>query len=602
MVESNTRQAKRTPVTLKVKFKSQTLEQFIERYAVDVSQGGIFIRTKDPQAVGTQMKFEFQLRDGAPLIGGEGTVVWIREFDPARPAIAPGMGVRFDRLADGSVAVLEQILNQKSRLSNPRGAPSRPPSFNETPTRVAQAPMTDEERENTPLPSPIPFHSDADEFPDEAFEEATKVRLFEELVAQTALGSFELPLPAPAGSSPHLSPPSDAGASSPFDDAPGLHPFDPPAATPPFANAREEHEAPATRTLLDAAPPPVAAHAARALSDTGQSRTLLGTAAPVTAPSLHQSSPQLPLEPPRPAPRARESSRPPATAAPLPSDRMPPPQQAAVPRSRVSLLVVALLCVLVAAIALVWLLWVKQPDQAGPVVTTPPTAPATNPPTGAEAGSAVEPPPPPPKTAETTIVAEYPGAKIEVLAADQSGASPFVAKLVEGQRYDVRVSAPTFISSELTVIGGNDPRIAVKLDPKPRALEIKSNPPAAAIFVDNSSTKQVTPATIDLTTAQAGKRLRVIVRRAGFAAQATTIKPEDFTEEPDRMVFVIDAQLARAVIAPPKAQPEPSTEPAGEEPSEPPAEEPKEVAPKPAEDPPAPAPAPASEPAPDWSK
>ena len=68
MVDPNTRQGKRTPVTLKIKFKSETLEQFIERYAIDVSQGGIFIRTKEPLAVGTQMKFEFQLRDASPLI------------------------------------------------------------------------------------------------------------------------------------------------------------------------------------------------------------------------------------------------------------------------------------------------------------------------------------------------------------------------------------------------------------------------------------------------------------------------------------------------------------------------------------------------------
>ena len=34
-MDPNTRQAKRTPVTLKIKFKSATLEEFIERYAVD---------------------------------------------------------------------------------------------------------------------------------------------------------------------------------------------------------------------------------------------------------------------------------------------------------------------------------------------------------------------------------------------------------------------------------------------------------------------------------------------------------------------------------------------------------------------------------------
>src|SRR6187401_44067 len=139
LVDPNTRQGKRTPVTLKIKFKSETLEQFIERYAVDVSQGGIFIRTKEPLAVGTQMRFEFQLRDASPLIAGEGTVVWTRENDPSRPAIAPGMGVRFDRLAEGSQSVLERILAEKAKQAPLRGnaEPTKPPLFTDQRTRVA---------------------------------------------------------------------------------------------------------------------------------------------------------------------------------------------------------------------------------------------------------------------------------------------------------------------------------------------------------------------------------------------------------------------------------------------------------------------------------
>src|SRR5450432_2675595 len=198
LADPNTRQGKRTPVTLKIKFKSETLEQFIERYAVDVSQGGIFIRTKEPLAVGTQMKFEFQLRDASPLIAGEGTVVWTRENDPSRPAIAPGMGVRFDRLAEGSQNVLEKILAEKAKQAPQRGdsATTKPPMFADSPTRVAPAPVqeallggksrTRADSQETPLPKPIPFHSDADEFGAEAFEEATKVRALDELVAQTA--------------------------------------------------------------------------------------------------------------------------------------------------------------------------------------------------------------------------------------------------------------------------------------------------------------------------------------------------------------------------------------------------------------------------------
>ena len=105
----------RTPITLKIKFKSSNLDQFIERYSVDVSRGGIFIRTKEPLPVGTQLRFEFQLQDASSLIAGDGTVVWIREHDPARQGVAPGMGVRFDKLAAESQKVLDRILSEKQK-------------------------------------------------------------------------------------------------------------------------------------------------------------------------------------------------------------------------------------------------------------------------------------------------------------------------------------------------------------------------------------------------------------------------------------------------------------------------------------------------------
>lgn len=105
----------KNPITLKIKFKSNSLDQFIERYSVDVSRGGIFIRTKEPLAVGTPLRFEFQLQDASPLIAGDGTVVWNRAFDPSRQNVAPGMGVRFDKLTTESQAVLERILGEKEK-------------------------------------------------------------------------------------------------------------------------------------------------------------------------------------------------------------------------------------------------------------------------------------------------------------------------------------------------------------------------------------------------------------------------------------------------------------------------------------------------------
>ena len=101
------------PVKLKIKFKSESLGQFVDRYSIDVSRGGIFIRTKNPLEVGTKIKFEFLLQNASPLMDGEGTVVWIREHDPSRKNVAPGMGVRFDVLSPESEKTLQEILRRK---------------------------------------------------------------------------------------------------------------------------------------------------------------------------------------------------------------------------------------------------------------------------------------------------------------------------------------------------------------------------------------------------------------------------------------------------------------------------------------------------------
>lgn len=719
MVDSNTRQAKRTPVTLKVKFKSETLDQFIERYAVDVSQGGIFIRTKEPQPVGTQMKFEFQLRDGAPLIGGEGTVVWIRELDPARPAVAPGMGVRFDRLAEGSNAVLERILNQKSRLTSPsRSTQSKPPAFNEIPTRVAQMPMGDDDRDQTtPLPSPMPFHSDADEFPDEAFEEATKVRSVEELVAQTAMGGSlgamaslsDLPLPPPRqGSSPRIGPAFSGRASSPAVDssrppAPAYQPQhekrgsaaspgnavvgnlasgvidDPPArpedeqslrtlieAVPP--PPRQVADPGAGRTLIDAAPPPPSVLAQAALTSLSPSpmagsaggsasgssagmvpppasaredsrpRALESITSAIT-PSVSVASHAGSIPPPVSAaagrgepPRTREPSRPPATAAPL--SNTPMVARPAQSESKMTMLIVALVCVLAAAVALVWLLVIKQAPETAPAGTTPgsgsaavqpvQTQPGTEPAgatgsagTGSAAGSAGTtgaPVPAASELAETTIEADYPGVNVEVQDSDQRGKAPLVARLTKGKSYTVKVSAPGYVTSELTVIGGNDNKIAVKLDTKPHVIQVTSTPSTASVYVDGNPIKRMTPASIDLAKAQHGKKLRVMVRKVGFQPFFVTVKPEDFTEEPDRMVFSVNAAMtAAARVQPGGADPagggdgggdgSDTTEPTPTEPKPTPTEpKPAEPKPDPAAGKPADPAAGSAEPAPDWTK
>ena len=102
------------PVSLRFRFDSETVEQFAERYASDVSRGGIFVQSRQPFAVGTQLRLDLQLLNGTPIIVGDGTVHWTREPDAAKPNTVPGMGIRFSKLNARSQQVIEMVLSQRT--------------------------------------------------------------------------------------------------------------------------------------------------------------------------------------------------------------------------------------------------------------------------------------------------------------------------------------------------------------------------------------------------------------------------------------------------------------------------------------------------------
>lgn len=106
---------KRAPAALKVKYKSGSVNSFIEQAGLNISRGGIFIRTKKPMSAGTPLKFEFQLSDATPVIRGVGQVVWCREkdIDKNHPA---GMGVRFLKLDASGRALVERIVQERGEV------------------------------------------------------------------------------------------------------------------------------------------------------------------------------------------------------------------------------------------------------------------------------------------------------------------------------------------------------------------------------------------------------------------------------------------------------------------------------------------------------
>jgi len=109
LVESRRRFA-RIALTAQVKVTFEGVADRRRLLLDNLSQGGLFIRTKNPKPIGTKLNFEFSVRDGAGTIQGSGIVRWI-ETDPSR---APGMGIQFTMLNEEGKRELRTILQTTS--------------------------------------------------------------------------------------------------------------------------------------------------------------------------------------------------------------------------------------------------------------------------------------------------------------------------------------------------------------------------------------------------------------------------------------------------------------------------------------------------------
>jgi uncharacterized protein (TIGR02266 family) len=90
------------------------LDTFAERFAPNITRGGVFIATRAPRPVGDVFAFEIQISTGQVALAGEGKVIWVKDFDPAQPNRPHGMGVQFAALSAASKELLARMLKIKS--------------------------------------------------------------------------------------------------------------------------------------------------------------------------------------------------------------------------------------------------------------------------------------------------------------------------------------------------------------------------------------------------------------------------------------------------------------------------------------------------------
>jgi len=129
-------------LSMTVRYKSATIDEFIEHHSHDVSRGGIFIKTPSPFPPGTLLKFEIRIQDEQSVLAGVGRVVWKRETAQSGADQPAGMGVKFIKIDDKSKALIAKLVESQqgpSTFEAGRPEPSAPPPAG-LPAAVASAP------------------------------------------------------------------------------------------------------------------------------------------------------------------------------------------------------------------------------------------------------------------------------------------------------------------------------------------------------------------------------------------------------------------------------------------------------------------------------
>jgi uncharacterized protein (TIGR02266 family) len=100
-------------VTVNKEFES--IDDFVSEYVTNISRGGVFIRSKNPLPVGTEVNLKFSiLTDDFEMIEGLGRVVRVDE---------EGMGVVFTELTPDSRAAVELIIQDTHAAEAPEPEP-----------------------------------------------------------------------------------------------------------------------------------------------------------------------------------------------------------------------------------------------------------------------------------------------------------------------------------------------------------------------------------------------------------------------------------------------------------------------------------------------
>ncbi len=91
----------------------RTIAGFTTEWAVNISDGGLFVNTRSPLPVGSIVKLSVSLPDATFPCDLTGKVMRVHPFDPGGPrGQNPGMGIQFIDLDEEKRKRLERFVNK----------------------------------------------------------------------------------------------------------------------------------------------------------------------------------------------------------------------------------------------------------------------------------------------------------------------------------------------------------------------------------------------------------------------------------------------------------------------------------------------------------
>ena len=102
---------------VKIKVDYYTKDIFVSNYVTNLSKGGVFIETKTPLPVQSEIHFTFILPDFNVKIEANGKVVWTYDVKKGTGKVVSGMGIKFTDLSPRHKAQIEEYLVKLSRSS-----------------------------------------------------------------------------------------------------------------------------------------------------------------------------------------------------------------------------------------------------------------------------------------------------------------------------------------------------------------------------------------------------------------------------------------------------------------------------------------------------